>query len=276
MKKGETMGSLSRETFVIIDVETTGLSPQYGDRVVEVAALKCCGKKIIAKFEALIDPQRRIPYEVSMIHGITAEMVEGEPVFGEIASEFMAFIKGSCLVGHNVKFDIKFLNNELELAGWPLIDNTTVLDTIKMAKGLIPAKEKYSLERVAQYLHIIKPQVHRAMSDVEITYDVLCKLLDIAAGRGLDQMAQSQIIFGADKLKKQYKTKKMASINAAMEDRGSVKILYLSPRYGAFYKEVYPVEVKGLGRDMELVARCCLTNGEASYEIDRVIQIDRG
>ncbi len=106
--------------YVIFDVETTGLSPRDGDRILELAALKVKNFEVIDSFESFINPQRDIPEQAQRIHQITPEMVKDAPVAAEVLPRFVDFIGGACLCGQNVKFDMDFLCYELAQAGYKL------------------------------------------------------------------------------------------------------------------------------------------------------------
>ncbi len=125
----------ARQTeYVVFDVETTGLSPQRGDRIVEIAAVRVKDWKIVDTFESLINPERELPVEAQQIHHITEEMVKGAPTAEIVLPKMIDFTGGACLVGHNIKFDLNFLCFQLSLIGRKLREETPAMDTLKMAK----------------------------------------------------------------------------------------------------------------------------------------------
>jgi DNA polymerase-3 subunit epsilon len=128
--------------FAFLDTETTGLCPKEGHRMVEIGVLKMKNGIILedqkdGKFHYYINPERHIPEEVIKIHGITNEKVKNCPRFIDIAQSFLDFIKGSILVIHNAKFDLKFLNFQLNYHNFPEISNE-VIDTLILAKSKFP------------------------------------------------------------------------------------------------------------------------------------------
>jgi len=171
--------------YVVIDVETTGLSPVNGDRIVEIAAVKVKEGEIIDSFESLINPLRDIPPEASNINNITEDMVANEPTSEEVLPKILDFIGGRCLVGHNVKFDLNFLCYELSLINRRLRDTTPTLDTIKMAKRLLPQLSTYRLESLAQYFGANIQETHRALADVKFTVIIVSRMLDLAVKQGI-------------------------------------------------------------------------------------------
>jgi len=155
--------------YVALDVETTGLSPQNGDRVIEIGAVAIENQSIIAEFSSLIDIDKRIPWQVQQVHGITNEMLEGEPKPDEVWSEFYNFITKSTLVAHNASFDVGFLRHEFALLGMSL--NNRFLCTLKMSRKLYPDLSNHKLETVGRYLlgrSCERMQRHRALDDAKL------------------------------------------------------------------------------------------------------------
>ncbi len=182
------MNNPKDQSFVIFDVETTGLSPQGGDRIVEIAALKIKNMKVVKKFHSLVNPQREIPMGAFSVNGISQDMVKDAPASREILPDFCQFADGSALVGHNVEFDLGFVCYELSLVNQYLDDNAPVIDTLKMARQLLPHLGRYPLWSVAQSLGIKSEQKHRAMADVELTYDVFCNLVKMMGEKDISEV----------------------------------------------------------------------------------------
>ena len=159
----------STNRYVALDVETTGLSPKNGDRVIEIGAVAIENQGIIAGFSSLIDVDKRIPWQVQQVHGITNEMLEGEPKPDEVWSEFYKFIAGSILVAHNASFDIGFLRHEFALLSMSL--NNRSLCTLQMSRKQYPHLPNHKLETVSRYLFgesCEQMQRHRALDDAKL------------------------------------------------------------------------------------------------------------
>lgn len=171
--------------FTIFDTETTGLYPDTGDRIVELAALRVKGKQRLAVFDALVNPARPISPGAFAVNKITPEMLKDAPGIETVMPKFLDFIAGSCLCSYNAGFDLSFLNNELKLIGSPAINNIAVFDVLAMAKKLMPALPRYALWFVARELGVESKQEHRAFSDVEMTWEVFTKLKIIGAQKGI-------------------------------------------------------------------------------------------
>lgn len=186
--------------YIIFDVETTGLSPQAGDRIIEIAAVKIKKMEVIDTFESFINPERNIPLQAQQINHISEEMVVDAPVSADILPQFIEFISGGCLVGHNVRFDLGFLCNELALAGRKLNDQTPALDTLKIAKKFLPCLSSYSLGFIAQSLGVrVGDDAHRALADVLVTSKILKHLVGIAEEHDVTAFSQFHKDFGVQK-----------------------------------------------------------------------------
>lgn len=169
--------------FVVLDVETTGFKPEEGHVIVEVAAQKIRGEEVVDQFQTLVKADRLLEPWNAEFNGITNELLELEGRHGnEVFPQFREFIGSSVLIGHNVPFDIGFLNSHHVKLGLPVLNNAT-LDTLELSRRflIIPS---YSLESVAQYLKVPQPVAHRAMADVETTRQVFLKLVERALKLG--------------------------------------------------------------------------------------------
>ena len=187
--------------YVVFDVETTGLSAEGGDRIVEIAAVRVKGMKIVDTFESLINPEMALSEEVQRIHRITADMIADAPVAAEVLPKMIGFIAGACLVGHNIKFDLNFLCFHLSRLGRKLKDETPAIDTLKMAKELLPHLKSFKLPHVAHFLGVMSEVSHRALPDVKLTAKVMERLLDIADSRNINSFKELHKLFGVPKPK---------------------------------------------------------------------------
>lgn len=168
----------SQKSFVIFDLETTGFKPEDGHEILEIGAEKVVEREVVGQFHSLVRPTRPIPEESMKIHGITEEMAASGKELAEVIPDFLKFIEGAVLVGHNVGFDLSFLFDACRKVGAQKPQNQS-LDTCEISRKLLIIPS-YSLERVAQYFGVINPQAHRALADVEVTRKVFLKLLDRA------------------------------------------------------------------------------------------------
>ena len=149
---------------IIIDTETTGLEPELGHRVIEIAAVELVNRRLTGNdFHRYLNAERESEAAALEVHGLTAEFLRDKPKFGEIAAEFLEFVSGAELVIHNSAFDIAFLNRELDLIGFKPVTEycASVVDTLRMARELHPGKrnaldalcERYQVDNSARTLH---------------------------------------------------------------------------------------------------------------------------
>ena len=161
---------------IVLDTETTGLDPKQGHRVIELAAIELCNRKVSERrFHRYLNPERAIDAGAAEVHGLTLERLQDEPRFAEIAPALLEFISGAELIIHNAPFDVGFLNKELELAGLPLLTNhcPSVIDTLKLAKELHPGK-KNNLNALCDRYQIDNSRrtLHGALLDTELLAEV--------------------------------------------------------------------------------------------------------
>ncbi|MDQ3268028.1 MAG: DNA polymerase III subunit epsilon [Pseudomonadota bacterium] len=161
---------------IVLDTETTGLDPGKGHRIIELAAIELCNRKVSdRRFHRYLNPEREIDAGAAEVHGLTLERLQDEPKFAEIAPALLEFISGAELIIHNAPFDIGFLNKELELTGLPVLNKycVSVIDTLKLAKELHPGK-KNNLNALCDRYQIDNSHrtLHGALLDTELLAEV--------------------------------------------------------------------------------------------------------
>jgi DNA polymerase-3 subunit epsilon len=180
-----TQRPLDEIEFVILDTETTGLRPGH-HRIIELAGIRMRAGEVIGSFQSLLNPGIRLPVFIIQFTGITQEMVATAPKAHEVLPDFLHFIDGAILVGHNVGFDIGFLSYEAQLLGYDFpIDG---LDTIPLARRFLPALRRFKLDSVANHLKITSANRHRALGDARVTAAVFMKLLEVAKQQGIQTL----------------------------------------------------------------------------------------
>ena len=161
--------------FVAIDVETTGLDFS-SDRVTEIGAVKFTGGKHAGEFSSLVNPGVPIPPVITELTGITDADVAAAPPFAAIAPELLAFIGDFPLCGHQITFDITFLNKELERAGQRMIGKLS-LDTVLLSKILMQSGMRFSLKSVSDKLDVTLTNAHRALADAKASGEIATLLI---------------------------------------------------------------------------------------------------
>jgi DNA polymerase III subunit epsilon len=177
-----TQQLLDAVDFVVLDTETTGLRPGP-DRVIEVAAVRVHHGEVVNSFQSLMNPGRRLPPFISKFTGISQEMLQDAPSAKEVMPNFLQFIDGAILVGHNLGFDLNFLTHEAQLLNMAFpLDG---LDTIPLARRFLPGLKRFKLDMVAEHLKIPPRTRHRALGDAETTAAVFLCILERARTQGI-------------------------------------------------------------------------------------------
>jgi DNA polymerase-3 subunit epsilon len=163
---------------IVLDTETTGLSPAAGDRLVEIGCVELINHIPSGRhYHVYINPQRSMPEEAFRVHGLSEEFLADKPLFKDVAADFLAFVGDAQLVIHNASFDMGFLNAELERAGRPPLANP-VLDTVMLAREKHPGA-RVSLDALCKHYGIDNSRrtLHGALLDSEILAEVYLELM---------------------------------------------------------------------------------------------------
>jgi DNA polymerase-3 subunit epsilon len=262
--------------FTIFDTETTGLSPDSGDRVVELAAIRFKGEKKLASFQRLVNPLRKVSEAAFNVNHISDEMLKDCPEMKEVMPDFLSFIKDSCLCSYNAGFDMKFIDYELGLLGRPHLESEVVVDVLKMARRLLPGLERYALWFVAERLGIMGSQEHRALADVEMTLEAFYRLKGILWLKGITDFQSFSHLFAINhKLLENINQQKISQIQEALDLGVRLKIKYLSTSgANVSEREVIPKEIKQENNRWYLVGFCCLRNEERTFRIDSILNME--
>lgn len=178
---------ISKTTFVIVDLETTGLHAGL-DSIVEIAAVKVVNGEVVGEWDSMVNPGLFLPQETTQITGITTEMVQDSPVLADVIDDCLGFIgTDSVFTAHNVDFDRQFLNKQLEKLQRPVLQNP-YLCTFKLAKLVHPNLSKYGLGSLCTAFGVELPQAHRALHDARATAQLLVKFLKVLQNGGLKEL----------------------------------------------------------------------------------------
>ncbi|MEW9033469.1 MAG: PolC-type DNA polymerase III, partial [Planifilum fimeticola] len=179
---------LQEDTYVVFDVETTGLSAVH-DTIIELAAVKVRGGEIVDRFSSFANPRRKLTSTITELTGITDEMLEGAPEVGEVLQRFLDFVGDSVLVAHNARFDMGFLQMGVQRLGLDSITNP-VIDTLEMARSLYTGLKNYRLNTLCKHFGIELKQHHRAIHDAEATGHLLWKMVEDCLARKISRLDQ--------------------------------------------------------------------------------------
>jgi len=258
-----------------VDVETTGLSPHGGDRVCEVAVLRCQGGRVVDALQQLVDPQRPMDAGAYAVHGISDDMLRGAPTFGAIADDVLELLGGAVVVGHNTPFDLGFLDAEFALLSVPL-PPLVALDTLRLARRHVYSAG-YSLHVLATSLGVkVGGQSHRAMVDVLTTRAVLQCLVKGLWPRGVRTVGEYVAAQGGRiSLEPRRPTIDVPPIiRQALRRSRPLVLRYRSERGEVTERIVQPLGVTDRGGHPALVAYCHLRDAQRSFRLDRIINMD--
>lgn len=165
---------------IVLDTETTGLSAEGGDRIIEIGCVELVGRKLTGNNRHYyLNPERDSHEDALKVHGISNEFLRDKPKFGAVADELLAYLAGAEVIIHNAPFDVGFLNKELERLGRPAFNGTVaaITDTLAMAKEMYPGKRN-SLDALCDRLGVDNSgrTLHGALLDAELLADVYINL----------------------------------------------------------------------------------------------------
>ena len=193
----ENLGrSLAETTFVVLDLETSGGSPNLGAHITEIGAVKIRGGEIIGKFQTFVNPGTPIPYFITALTGITDEMVFDSPSINETFPTLLEFLGSeheTVFVAHNAPFDLSFLRAAAVMHEYPW-PKFVVIDTAKLARRVLSRDEvtNCKLGTLAEYFSATVSPTHRALDDALATVDVLHALIGRVGSLGITTLAELQ------------------------------------------------------------------------------------
>jgi DNA polymerase-3 subunit epsilon len=185
---------------IVFDTETTGLNPAGGDRMVEIGCVEIVNRVETGRhFHCYFHPERDMPFEAEMVHGLSISFLSDKPLFSEKAGELLDFLEDSPLVAHNASFDFGFLNFELERCGRSSVSMQRMVDTLQLARAKHPGA-KHSLDALCMRFGIDRSHrvKHGALLDAQLLAQVYVELtggrqigLGLVADAGTISVAQS-------------------------------------------------------------------------------------
>ncbi|EGL19579.1 DNA polymerase III, alpha subunit, Gram-positive type [Paenibacillus sp. HGF7] len=187
---------LKQATYVVFDIETTGLSV-LNNKIIEIAGVKVQEGKEIDRYSTFIQPHEKIPYHIQQLTNITDEMVKDAPELADELPKFIDFIGDSVLVAHNARFDIGFIQANLKRLGHPQMTNA-VLDTLEMARLLFPSMKNHRLNTLSDKFKVSLENHHRAIDDTIALGHVLQHLINEAYDRNITNLGRMNDFVGKD------------------------------------------------------------------------------
>ena len=168
------------ESYVAVDLETTGLNPKH-DRILEIGAVMIWNGQVEKEFSTLINPKREITDRIVDLTGISGEMVENAPGIEDVIENVISFCGGLPLLGHNILFDYSFLKRAAVNSGYQFEKNG--VDTLKLSRKFMPQEEKKNLSAACEWFHVKNDRAHRALADAYAAHELYQALKDRYSGQ---------------------------------------------------------------------------------------------
>jgi DNA polymerase III epsilon subunit family exonuclease len=257
----------------VVDLETTGLSADRGDRVCEIGIVRIRGGAVMETFGTLIDPTVPVSAGAYSVNGISPAMLAGAPLFGEVIPRVEPLLRDAVLVAYNAPFDMSFLRNEFRLNGTPPLTNP-VVDVLVLARQLLPGRPRYPQSSVAALLKISSPVSHRALEDAMVTakilmhFQAMLRAYDLRTLGDLRRRDLSAVV----------RARRGEKIAAALASGEDLWIRYLSPTDGEITQRIVTPGDGDRLRDpsgfaSELDGFCHILQARRSFRTDYILDV---
>ena len=264
----------------VIDVETTGASADFGHSVIELGIVRVERGQRVAEYQQLLDPQRRIGPGITALTGITQAMVDGQPRFVDQIDRITQLLSGSIVMGHNVRFDLSFLNKEYRRCGRQMPEvlgaSTPVLDTVRIARRRF-GRGGNGLGNLARRLGIDPVVAHRALADAQTTHLVFEQLIAPVGGWHIplcNAMAEQGGPMGLLPVNPRESILPL-ELEEALEQRKPVLMVYLDGRKHQTQRVINPLTIRRSGGELLLIAHCHLRADRRTFKVERIVELKR-
>ena len=265
------MLELSNTRFAFLDIETTGLSPWFGDRICQIAVIVTEGKRIKWTLDLLIDPERELSPSAVHVNGLDASSLKGKPRFVEVADQLHDSLKDSVVVCHNAKFDIQFLDNEYRKLG-RTIEFPNLIDTLLLARDYYELPS-YSLDQLSQDFHI-SANLHgsRALADAIVMKNLFFTMADSL--KTIDKSLDDLIGIYNSPAWPQEGIYLPTELSEAIHSGKRLFIQYMDKDGEISERWVSPKEVIGLSDYLYLQAFCHTREADRTFRLDRILNVE--
>ncbi|MCR5507592.1 MAG: PolC-type DNA polymerase III [Lachnospiraceae bacterium] len=258
------------DKYVVFDIETTGFSEEK-DRIIEIGAVKVTGGEIKERFSTFVNPGIPIPYRITQLTTITDSMVDDAPYISEVLPKFLDFCEGCILVAHNARFDVGFIRQKSRDLG--IETDFTYIDTVAMARAMLPDLGKFQLQHVAKALKVPLETHHRAVDDAGCTAGIFVRFISMLKDRGIYDL-DSLYRFGKDSVDIIRKSMAYHVIILAKNEIGRINLYKLvSMSHIDYFRRTQRIPKSLLARYREglIIGSAC-----SSGELYRAILDERG
>jgi DNA polymerase III epsilon subunit-like protein len=261
---------LNEARLLFLDVETTGLSPARGDRIVEIGLIACVGSRERARWRTLVHPQQPIPSQARAVHGIGDDEVATSPPFAAVAETVRRAIHGVWVVGHHVRFDIGFIAAELACCGVQ-VTPAGCLDTCQLAAGTWDLPD-YKLPSLVRHLDLpATGPAHRALADADFARGVFARVVREAGGWDALTVADLQ---ARHRRMPAWPQDAAGQLPPRLQDglthRREVAIRYLNGLGDVTRRSIRPLACYAVGGRVYIRAYCSRAREQRTFRLDRI------
>jgi DNA polymerase-3 subunit epsilon len=262
------MSKLNSHTFAYLDVETTGLSPWFGDRICEIAVLRCERDEVIDTLDSLLNPERSISPGAARVNGLKDSDLKKAPRFIDVFERVMVLVKDAVIVCHNVPFDLDFLGSELGRIDKHL-PTVLTLDTLEIAREYFDF-DSNSLQSIAHWLDIEVADAHRALGDAFTTREVLKYFARKLRSTDIEHAIAPYY----PPVPSPQELNLPPAIEEALQCKKRLFIRYVDRKGGVSERWITPKQILALNDYLYMVAHCHLRDDERNFRLDRIEQIE--
>jgi DNA polymerase-3 subunit epsilon len=265
--------NLDNITFVFVDVETTGLYVQFGERICEIALLKWRGGKDLATYHTLVNPERPISPGAAEVNHITDEEVKSAPTFHQIGDKVLEFIGDAVLVAHNAPFDMSFLETQLIISGFPPIENR-IVDTLAIARMCYNFSGN-ALDRIALRYGLDTRNAHRALGDVMLTRQIFERFLNDLKRQGVATLSHLIDAQGGPVPPGVPEEAILPpNVQEMIANRTPLRMRYVNAEGEESERVIEVIQVSKLHDYVYLVAFCHKCQEQRTFRFDRILRIE--
>ena len=263
------MFDLSNCRFAFLDLETTGLSPWFGDRICEVGIVLTEGKRIKSTYQQMVNPERPLSPAAASTNGLTDAQLAKAPLFAEVASDVEVLLREAVVVCHNAQFDLQFLDSEFRRLGRE-IQIPNLIDTLFVAREHFDFPS-FTLTNIAGHFGIQNPDAHRALADALTDKGVFFAMMAtlIQDGKSLDQFIGLYNSPAWPTESVQLPT----DLGEAIFSGRRMHITYVDKDGERTQRWITPMQVMGLSDYIYLRAYCHLREDERTFRLDRILDV---
>lgn len=264
------MLNVATAKFAFLDLETTGLSPWFGDRICEAGIILTEGKRIKTTYQTLVNPERPLSPAAASTYRLEDSELEHAPLFTDIAEPVQACLQDAVVVCHNAPFDLQFLDSEFRRLGQE-IEIPNLVDTLTVARELLETPS-YTLVSLAEAFELDKVEAHRALADALTDRMVFFALMELAqsAGRSLEEF----IGLYNSPARPSDAIHLPTELAEAIASGKRLHITYIDGDGQQTRRWITPTQVLGLADYIYLRAYCHMRKAERNFRLDRIVEVN--